>query len=70
MVGIDGDGGDQTWGGDHTVQCTGSVLWNCAPETCIVLLTSVHSNKSNKKGKINKRINKTLSCILIMSVGC
>lgn len=26
MVGLDGDGGDQTWGGDHTGQCTGGVL--------------------------------------------
>ena len=30
-----------TWGGEHTILCTGNVLENCAPETCITLLTSV-----------------------------
>ena len=33
--------GDETWGGEHTTQCREDVLWNCAPETCIILLTSV-----------------------------
>ena len=31
--------GDLTWGSEHTMQCTDDVLWNCAPETCIILLT-------------------------------
>ena len=38
MGGING-GGDLTWGGEHTIQCTDGVLWNCTPETCIILLT-------------------------------
>ena len=42
-------GGDWTWGGEHTVQCTDDVLWNCAPETCIILLTSVTPTNSIKK---------------------
>ena len=40
--------GDLTWGGEHTIQCTDDVLWNCIiskitqePKTCIILLTSV-----------------------------
>ena len=32
---------DLTWSGEHTIQCTDDVLWNCAPETCIILLTIV-----------------------------
>ena len=32
---------DLTWGGEHTKQSTDDVLWNCVPETCITLLTSV-----------------------------
>ena len=33
-------GGDLTWPGEHPTQCTDDVLWNCAPEVCILLLTS------------------------------
>ena len=33
--------GDLTWGGEHTVQGTGDVLWNCAPDTCVILQSSV-----------------------------
>ena len=40
--------GGLTQGGDHTVQCTDYVLWNCAPETCIILLNSVISIKRKK----------------------
>ena len=29
--------GDLPWGGEHT----DDVMWNCAPENCIILLTSV-----------------------------
>ena len=32
---------DLTWGGEHTMQCTDHVLWNGAPETCVILLTTV-----------------------------
>ena len=32
---------DLTWGGEHTIQYTDDVLWNCAPEACVILLTSV-----------------------------
>ena len=32
-VGINGDGGDLTWGGEHTIQYTDDVLQNCTPET-------------------------------------
>ena len=27
--------------GEHTIQCIDGVLWKCAPEACIILLTSV-----------------------------
>ena len=30
----------ETGGGAHTTQCTDDVLWDCAPETCVILLTS------------------------------
>ena len=51
--GIYGDDGDLTWGGEHTMQSTGDVLWNCAPETCIILLTSVTPSTFHKKEKKN-----------------
>ena len=35
--------------GEHTIQCTCDVLWNCAPETCIVLLTKVTPINSRKR---------------------
>lgn len=40
--------GDVTWGGGHTVQCTGDVLQSCAPETCIIFTSHCHPNKFNK----------------------
>ena len=43
--------GDLTWGGEHTIQCTDDVLWNCAPETCVILLTSVTPINSIKVGE-------------------
>ena len=46
-------GGDLTWGGEHTVQCTDGVLWSCAPETCIILLTSVTPINLIKRQKRN-----------------
>ena len=33
--------GDLTWGGEHTIQYTDDVLYNCTPETYIILLTNV-----------------------------
>ena len=30
--------GDLTWGGEPTVQYTDDVLWDCAPETYIIIL--------------------------------
>ena len=41
IVEINDDEGDLIWGCEHTVQCTDDVLWNCAPEIYIILLTSV-----------------------------
>ena len=40
--GIWGIGGGYrgTWGGEHTIQCTDDVLWNCVPETSIILIIS------------------------------
>ena len=43
--------GDLTSGGEHTIQCTDDVSWNCAPEVCIVLLTSVIQIKPIKRKK-------------------
>ena len=40
--------GDLAWGGKHTIQCRDNVLWNCAPETSVILLTSVTSINSIK----------------------
>ena len=45
-------GGDLPWGGEHTVQCTDDVLWNCAPETCIMSVNQCHHDKFNAKEKI------------------
>ena len=43
--------GDLTWGGEHAVQCKDYVLWNCAPETCKLLLISVIPINSMKRKK-------------------
>ena len=48
------DGRRLDLGGMHTVQCRDDVFWNCAPETCVILLTSVTTIKFNKKEKENK----------------
>ena len=34
-------GGDFTWDGEHTIHYTDDVLYNCTPETYIILLTNV-----------------------------
>lgn len=47
--GIDGDGRRCDLGGEHTIKCTGGVLWNCACVTCIILLISVTPVHSTKK---------------------
>ena len=41
----------KTWGGKHTIQCTDDVVWNCAPEASVILLTSVTPTNSIKKKK-------------------
>ena len=40
-AGINGDGRRLDLGGEHTIQRTDDVLWNCPPETYIILLTNV-----------------------------
>ena len=39
--GVNGGGRRPDSGSEHTVQCTDDVLWDCAPEPCIIVLTSV-----------------------------
>ena len=41
--------GDLTWGGEHTIQYTCDVLYNCTPETYVILLTNVTPINSVKK---------------------
>ena len=41
--------GDLTWGGEHILQYTDDVLWNCIPKTYIILLTNVTPIKSINK---------------------
>ena len=48
--------GDLSWGGELTIQCTDDVLSNWAPESCVILLTSVtpiNSIKSRKRDQNN-----------------
>ena len=45
--------GDLIWGGEHTIQRIDDVLWNCAPETYIILFTIVTLIHLTKRG--NKR---------------
>ena len=33
--------GDLTWGGEHTIQYTDDVLYNCIPGSYVILLTNV-----------------------------
>ena len=59
--------GDLTLGGEHIIQYTDDVSQNCAPETYIILLTSVTPINSIKKYKqmalfvASKKYNKTKS---------
>ena len=32
---------DLTWNGEHTIQHTDDILYNCTTEACIILLTNV-----------------------------
>ena len=50
---------DVTWGGEHTVQCTDDALWNCVPEICIILLTSV-----TQKNSVQRKNSNFVICIL------
>ena len=38
--------GDQTWGGEYTIQYTGGVLQNGTPETYIIFLTNIAPRNS------------------------
>ena len=49
--GMNCDGGRSDWGGEHTPQYTDGVLWNCTPETYIVLLTNVAPINSIERKK-------------------
>ena len=52
--------GDLTLGNEHTIQCTDDVLWNCAPEIYIILLTSVTPitsiQREKRRGKIKIKL--------------
>ena len=75
-VGVGGGGGGYTWinkwcwmetslGVGHTTQCT-DMLSNCAPETCIILVTSVTPINSIKR-KINKVKTEKSSLIQLLN---
>lgn len=42
---------DFTLRGEHTVQCTEGVWWNCIPGTCVILLANVIQTNSIKREK-------------------
>ena len=48
---------DLTWGGEHITQYTDDVLWNCTPETNIILLTNVTPINSISKNFLIKKKN-------------
>ena len=41
------------WGGGDKMQRTDDVLYSCAPDTCIILLTRVNPINSIKRKKIS-----------------
>ena len=43
--------GDSSGAGEHTIQYTDDVLWDCTPETDIILLINVTPSKFNKMEK-------------------
>ena len=51
--------GDVTLDGEHTVQCTDDVLWNCVPENYVILLTNVTPTNSKKLKEKEKLFNKS-----------
>ena len=40
--------GNLTWGGEHTIEYTDDVLYNCIPEIYIILLTNASPINSIK----------------------
>ena len=57
---------DLTWGGEHITQYTDDVLWNCTPETNIILLTNVTPIYSRKKVENKNKIKFDKSVLLIL----
>lgn len=54
---------NMTWGGEHPVQCTDDVLYNCAPEACIIFLTNAIIINPIKREKITELENrKQIEC--------
>ena len=49
--GINGDERRLDLGCEHTTHCAFSMMWNCAPETCAILLTSINPINSVKRKK-------------------
>ena len=61
--GINGEEGDMTWVVSTQIQCTSHVWWDCAAETCIILLTSVTPiNSVKREKKINLILGKEIIC--------
>ena len=42
---------------EHMIQSTAHVLWNCTPETCVILLASVTPINSVKRKKMKFKIS-------------
>ena len=62
--GVNGDGRTPDLGSEHTAQCTDDVRWDCAPETCITVLTSVTPiHPIKRKNPITFSI--TMCCLLL-----
>lgn len=53
-------GGDSNWGSEHTIKYIGDVLNDCIPETYIISLINVISNKFNKNFEKNTEIKKCI----------
>ena len=56
---------DLTWGGEHTIQYTDDVFYNCAPETYIILsinVTLINSIKIKKETFITMFVLKKKLC--------
>ena len=51
--------GDMTWGGEHTLQCTDGVLWDCALNL-YNFVNQGHPSKFNKKEKYSSNIKKKM----------